>query len=961
MTENDRNTSRSTGQVPKDNDPLLELTRLFDFERTNPSDASDDDTDESSFHPTLQENDENVSTDEAVLSDNDLTDEFDLSFLEMDLEESLNADLPFESENITDSERTLDHSSDAYTSSTHHAEETKKTIDSSFDELYDMPSFTPKTRFKSTEMELNEESDHSPLYNNNTDEKISYQKISSSFPLDDIHNFQEHSTKTNIYSSNSKENTEKSEFTEFSFNVADEEDLFLSFNEDTKDHNDDENLNDAESFFNDDAFDNFVAQGLKDDEVHQNKIFKDFNYNADLKQSNHNYTQTDHSNDITDIENEDSFDTELENLLLTDPLPVENETSLLDTNNDQKSLDTFSFEEDFDLTFEKETLSTDHQNISQSEVNVLLDEEDPFGFDDIFSDMSNYENNDSNDKKTPESYDQSFASETLSPSNNDTSYFKQPETYRANEHFQQTDQNSNLETDNELIAELSMSLKVDANEDTFEPLQDENHHSSFSQSKQNQSFVASEPLNPSTELPLPDNSIPDVDTYKFADNIVETTEIPDLPNISYEEELQRPSHDDFENEFSEVFSVGNRTTPLEQTHTDTSYQNEFYQETTFEQNNDFEESQIKFEIGHDENYETNTADSFGQFPHFEDAINHAEVDFIPAHLTKTSTTRKVVLGSVIFLLVIGVAYAASKFFSSSDNTDSAMIIQADQTPIKVHNDTTQAQNNAANNQDVYNQATGLETSTIGTQNSLIDKSETPEDLAALNEQVPQTDDSYMDPSNIEDAIAAASNQTVPTREVQTVTVNPDGTVSSVSPVVENNTPQNPLNDNKIITTQTNNQVSANAILNNTISNGTNTNVHISSINQQNTQGIIADASHTGNSQQVTQTTTTPPQQNNQTTSQANDASENTSSSNTSGGYYVQIASHPTQNLAQTSLNKAKSQYNTIIGNLPMNIESAEIPGRGTYYRVRIQVGPRDNAILVCQKIKEAHGTCFVGR
>ena len=80
-----------------------------------------------------------------------------------------------------------------------------------------------------------------------------------------------------------------------------------------------------------------------------------------------------------------------------------------------------------------------------------------------------------------------------------------------------------------------------------------------------------------------------------------------------------------------------------------------------------------------------------------------------------------------------------------------------------------------------------------------------------------------------------------------------------------------------------------------------------------------------------------------------------------GGYYVQIASQPTQESATAAMNKAKKQYGALFGSLPVNIQSAAIPGKGTYYRVRVQVGSRDSAINLCNRMKSQNGSCFVGK
>lgn len=81
----------------------------------------------------------------------------------------------------------------------------------------------------------------------------------------------------------------------------------------------------------------------------------------------------------------------------------------------------------------------------------------------------------------------------------------------------------------------------------------------------------------------------------------------------------------------------------------------------------------------------------------------------------------------------------------------------------------------------------------------------------------------------------------------------------------------------------------------------------------------------------------------------------------SENYYVQLASHPTSELAENSLKKLKSKFGSLIGERPFNIQSTSIPEKGTYYRVRIQTQNRNEAINLCENIKISGGNCFVTR
>ena len=80
-----------------------------------------------------------------------------------------------------------------------------------------------------------------------------------------------------------------------------------------------------------------------------------------------------------------------------------------------------------------------------------------------------------------------------------------------------------------------------------------------------------------------------------------------------------------------------------------------------------------------------------------------------------------------------------------------------------------------------------------------------------------------------------------------------------------------------------------------------------------------------------------------------------------GGYYMQIASQPTAAGAQTSYDNLSRRYSSIIGGRGVDIKSAEIPNRGTYHRVRIPAGTREEANALCARYKSAGGSCIVTR
>lgn len=80
-----------------------------------------------------------------------------------------------------------------------------------------------------------------------------------------------------------------------------------------------------------------------------------------------------------------------------------------------------------------------------------------------------------------------------------------------------------------------------------------------------------------------------------------------------------------------------------------------------------------------------------------------------------------------------------------------------------------------------------------------------------------------------------------------------------------------------------------------------------------------------------------------------------------GGYFVQISSQPSQALAQKSLTSLASRFSAAIAGRGLGIQPADIPGKGTFYRVRVAAASKAEASELCARLKSAGGSCFVTR
>ncbi|HZG31127.1 MAG TPA: SPOR domain-containing protein [Ensifer sp.] len=91
------------------------------------------------------------------------------------------------------------------------------------------------------------------------------------------------------------------------------------------------------------------------------------------------------------------------------------------------------------------------------------------------------------------------------------------------------------------------------------------------------------------------------------------------------------------------------------------------------------------------------------------------------------------------------------------------------------------------------------------------------------------------------------------------------------------------------------------------------------------------------------------------------ASAPVASNTPAGAYVIQIASLPSEAEAQKSYANLSAKFSSVIGGKTPDIKPAEIPGKGTYYRLRIVAGSKEDAIALCSRYKAAGGSCLVSR
>lgn len=103
----------------------------------------------------------------------------------------------------------------------------------------------------------------------------------------------------------------------------------------------------------------------------------------------------------------------------------------------------------------------------------------------------------------------------------------------------------------------------------------------------------------------------------------------------------------------------------------------------------------------------------------------------------------------------------------------------------------------------------------------------------------------------------------------------------------------------------------------------------------------------------------PPPQN--TTVAAADPSPPPSQPVPSGGMLVQVSSQRSEDAARATFRDLQARYPGILGAYEVNIQRAEIPDRGTFYRVRVGPFSASDAQRLCNDLKAAGGDCILAQ
>ncbi|WP_017196453.1 SPOR domain-containing protein [Bartonella birtlesii] len=441
---------------------------------------------------------------------------------------------------------------------------------------------------------------------------------------------------------------------------------------------------------------------------------------------------------------------------------------------------------------------------------------------------------------------------------------------------------------------------------------------------------------------------PKVDTYKLSEETVEKTGPIMVPEVPYEAPEYDVPTDGLKEEFADILNVGHISEERFSQQQQNEIFNEIFHQTTY---NPRDCAYTNSQTQNASYFPTDNMD-YNSSSLTENSL-HRGIDEIPTHAT-TSHSKNFMVGktltrsAVILILIVIGFFGYSHFFTPPQKNEGTPIIHADNTPFKFKQETAETKNDVAHNLDIYKQATEQNEKQDNTQQFLIDNSEQPEKLSEIDQQEFTSSSSpSFGEAEVEDAVTEAINHTIPTREVQTVIVNQDGTIileSKHQPEKKNTDKEKEAIDQTTVE-QFGDSFPATS--------------HESDISNKETENdltndidkIIAENASTSH---VEEKVIPLP-------SYSHPTSPNQVASQNSEGYYVQLASQPTHALARDSLKKMQLKFAALIGTRPFNIQPALIPGKGTYYRVRIQTQSRNDAINLCESIKNSGGSCFITR
>lgn len=412
---------------------------------------------------------------------------------------------------------------------------------------------------------------------------------------------------------------------------------------------------------------------------------------------------------------------------------------------------------------------------------------------------------------------------------------------------------------------------------------------------------------------------PDIETVDVYDSAVALADDLDIPDVAYEDRAPA-SFDDLDAEFNNLLSEMSsgekrmpQAAPMHSPQPAYVEQRQAYQQPAAAPKQAYAAPAAEDDYLDDQPFDE-MADAMDDEPFDDRAYDHS-YSAEPAKRPRRGLFIAAIVGGLA--LIGGIGAVAMSFGSSS--VGEPALVKADAEPVKVRPENPGGTTVPNQDNTVYDTVSRSGSNEVPTQERLVSSTEEPMELPQPNdEEVDDIASITKSEERVEPSAAGAEANpetvAVAPRKVRTMVVKPDGTLAPREEVAAEPAEAAPVAE---------------------------------------TQGNESAVAPEGEPEQITTGATKPvaPAEPEQTAAIA--------PAPVAGGWAVQVSSQPSEDGANRSLKDISRKYASVIGDRGANIVKADVAGKGTFWRVRIPAGSKEEAVNICGDLKSAGGSCFV--
>ncbi|HWK66604.1 MAG TPA: SPOR domain-containing protein [Rhizobiaceae bacterium] len=514
-----------------------------------------------------------------------------------------------------------------------------------------------------------------------------------------------------------------------------------------------------------------------------------------------------------------------------------------------------------------------------------------------------------------------------------------------------------------------------------------------------------------TALAAADDDVPEIETIDVPETAIAVADDLDIPEVTYEEDARpAPVLDEFESEFAAVFAEPQQPEATAAHHDDHdrhAAQTQPVEGSGYDYSAGFAAAAVAAGAAYgataraqaDRDFDPAQGFNADELPGSRkpvgrdadpfDAVDYDDADeevALPPYVqTRRAPQRR---GLMVAAIVGGVAVlggvGAFALSSGSGAGDAPAIVKADDSPIKVRPENPGGTTVPNQDSKVYQTVAGGGNAPAPAQEKLISSAEEPVDMAAEASE-PQAMPSGIDDGEASDdggdeiaAIAKAEDRIEPDtaagepgtdntevaavtpRRVRTMVVRPDGTLVPREDPAPAAAAEPQAAAEAIMEAQpAASSAEANASAQQASAGAANPAAQSSGLKPANVPARV----NSGTPATVPVAPSRPADQPVNVVGEvkpAQVASISTTSAS-AGGWAMQIASQPSEDAAKSTFQDLARRYSGVLGGRDATIVKAEIAGKGTFWRVRVPAGSRNDAISLCESYKAAGGSCFVSK